>query len=320
MKVLNLRVWVPVLLSGGLLGSFPAHATLDWGYGANSALNYAVLVNGGIQTLQMSGSAVVTGNVGVGLPTSGASGHAAQVSLAGGTITGNLQWAGTYNSGGQANNSAPNFGGTVKGGYQQNVSAVTSALNTVDALSAALGKDSGTAVAINPNHGTQTITANKGVYDSSQNSYVFTVTSLNFNSGDTLVINGTAAQNVVINVHLQNDEFNGAIQLTGGLTTDDVMINLLGNNEFQNAANGATQTVTYVDPAGTDIDINSPLDGHFFGSAANTPVSINYDVDDPIIPGDLTVVPEASPGLACAFLLLPLGVALCRSTRAGVTV
>ena len=85
----------------------------------------------------------------------------------------------------------------------------------------------------------------------------------------TITDSGSTAA-VVLNVKVQNGEFNNGITLGAGLNANDVIINLLGQGEFQNAANGATQSVTYIDEDNT-INVESPIDGHVFGGGGRRP-------------------------------------------------
>src|SRR5262249_31563112 len=127
------------------------------------------------------------GNIGVG--------GAGLVSVTGGgaAVNGNIDFAASKT--GQFSGIPPS------GGVNYNVSAVTSALNTVNALNTTLGALPGTNVAIN---GNTTINASNGMFSASGTGYtnvrVFNVTSFSLGHGETLRINGDAnGDSVVLN-------------------------------------------------------------------------------------------------------------------------
>ena len=289
-----------------------------------NADNYAVLVGGGNATFNMGGNnSQITGNVGIGQVQNT---EGDQVSLNNGTITGTLGFAGTYNYNGQNNNqpaqNGRTFGGTVAGGYFQNSTAVASALNTVNGFSSAFGSlyNSGNAISINTQNGNQTIdaatvgtleanvTANSVNYGSA---YVVNVNSVTLNNHTLTITDSGSTAAVVLNVKVQNGEFNNGITLGAGLNANDVIINLLGQGEFQNAANGATQSVTYIDEDNT-INVESPIDGHVFGGGGS---GVNFSVNSQISDAGLSSVPEPSTCLESSFLLLPIGVYLLHWAR-----
>jgi hypothetical protein len=261
-----------LVISGGaltlLLGAPSARA--DFILPGDSA-SYAVLYEGsGGHNLQINSSplngSTIFGNVGLGDENGGA--PTAQFNNPA-VISGNVNFAGTVK-----NSSNAVINGTING----NVAAVENDLNALNALSSTLGAESGTALTINLSGtgGHQTVNASSGMLDANGNR-VFNLTSLTFNNGNTLTINGDAAGDaVVINIaasNIMNAQFAGAIVLTGGLTANQVLINLTGGNSatlsggttLKTSANNAYQYATYLDPTG-NINMNSVnIMGHVFG-------------------------------------------------------
>ncbi|HXI83202.1 MAG TPA: PEP-CTERM sorting domain-containing protein [Verrucomicrobiae bacterium] len=237
------------------------------GFSLGDASNYAVLFEGaGNHNFTVNSSAnldpVIQGNVGIGNLSNGT----ATVHLNNAvTVAGNLNFAGAI--------SLANSGtGHNTGSTNANVSQVNTDLINLNALSATLGAEAGTALAISiGNNATQTVNASSGTLDGSGND-VFTISSMSFVAGSTLQISGSASDFVVLNYGAGvNTHFSGAITLSGGITPDHVLINifnganLMAGDTLLTAANNADQFVTYLDPNGT-ITINSvTIHGHLFG-------------------------------------------------------
>jgi hypothetical protein len=288
------------------------------GFSLGDAANYAVLYEGsGRHNLQINSSplngSTIKGNIGLGMENGG--NPQAQLNNPA-VINGNVNFAAPMNSGNQ------NIGNAVVNGtVNYNVGAVETDLNNLNALSLSLGGESGTALTINLSGtgGSQTINAANGVLDGNGNR-VFNLTSMTFNNGNTVTINGDAAgDSVVINVNSANvngPHFAGTILLAGGLTPNQVLINLIGGNSvtlsggdtLQTSANNAYQYCTYLDPDGT-ITLNSVnLVGHVYGG----------DSSDLQIVSGATVyapVPEPTTWLTGALLLLPFGASTLRILR-----
>lgn len=309
----NLMTWGS--LGFVIWGNSVAEAQLNWG----QAANYTVLVGGGGTTFGMSSAGTVNGKVGIGQSGSSAD----NVNLSGGTINGPLNWQGTYNFGGNGNNNPPNFGGTINPAWNsvnnQNVSAVGSALSTVTGLSSAFGNfySSGNAISINTQSGGQTIDA-KTVGTLEQNvtvntvnygsAYVVNVSSVTLNNNPLTINDSGTTKAVVINVDDQNGEFNNGILLGAGLTANQVIINIIANGEFQNAANGAVQHVSYIyDQASGGFNVESPINGNIYVGGGG---GVSFKVL-----ATVTGVPEAGTWLAGLFLLFPLGRYLVQQAR-----
>lgn len=272
--------------------------------------SYAVLYEGsGGHNLQINSSplngSTIFGNVGLGDENLG--NPQAQLNNPA-VITGNVNFAGPINYSGNA---------IVHGTTNGSVAAVETDLNSLNSLSATLGAELGAAltISLSGTGGSQTINAASGALDGTGNR-VFNLTSMTFNNGNTLTINGDGAGDfVVINVavaNISNPHFAGAIDLTGGLTQDEVLFNFIGGNNvtltggstLQTSANNAFQHCTYLDPNGT-INMNSVnVVGHVFGGDTS---------DMQIVSGATITVPEPGSAMLTGFGLL--GLALWRKLR-----
>jgi len=324
MKRIGLKLITASSLGIGVLGTTSAHAQLNLGY----ADDYAALVGGNNATFDMGGNSdIITGNVGIGQVTGTEGDH---LTLNNGIITGVLDFVGTYNYNGQNNNqptqNGQTFGGTVNGGYTQNNTTAASAINTVSGFSSAFGSlyNSAHAIAINTQNGVQTIdaatagTLEQNVTVNSVNygsAYVVNINSLTLNNNSLTINDSGSTKAVVLNVDVQSGEFNNGINLAAGsgLNANEVVINIIASGEFQNAANGAVQSVTYIDENNT-MNVESTVDGHVFGGGGS---GINFSVINgaQISDAGLSTVPEANTGLAALFLLLPLGGYLLQRSR-----
>jgi hypothetical protein len=265
------------------LGQADNYAVLFEGAGSGNKLN----VNNG----PGPGGLAVNGNIGIG--------GAGALQLSGPlTINGNVDFANTVvDNGPYSGNIVVN--GSISGGS----SAAQLALTTINNLSTTLGAETGTGLSINLNNlQSQTVNATDGTQDSGHN-YVFTLSSLTFNNGATLTINGASSQYVVINVTANNPQFGGTIGLTGGITSDHVLFNVTGTGStLQISANGATETGTFLDPNGTVSINHSVLDGRLFGGDSHdmSVVSGGY-VDAPAVPEPTPII--AGIALLCIVLV-----------------
>lgn len=297
------RLKVVIAVAGFIGWACQLHATFSLG----DAGNYAVMYEGnGGQQLQINngpgpGGLAVNGDIGIG-------------------GTGRLQLSGPLIINGDvnfssltANDNGPYSGNIVlNGSINANQSSVSSDLTYLNNLSSSLGGESGTSVTIG-GMTSQTIDASSGTLDANGNR-VFSVTSFSsFTTGDTLIINGTANQFVVINVPDAggiNAQFDGSIKLTGGITANQVLFNILGGMALTGgqtlafSANGNTESGTFLDPNG-DISLNSVvINGHVYGGDTH---------DYAIVSGaeiNVTPVPEPTTIIGSAMLLFPLGASL----------
>jgi hypothetical protein len=193
-----------------------------------------------------------------------------------GTINGLIQFSAS-NSGQYSNSGltlSPSSGNPV-----YNVSSVTSALNTVNTLSHDLGLELGTTASITSGG---SLSASSGSLDGNGNR-IFTVTAISFANG-TFTVNGGPNDFVVLNVAdgVGTNGLNGSIVLTGGITSDQVLINYTPstsnltnyNNAYTNLTGGPTLTIstnglttsgTFLDPTGNFSVNHSDVMGRVIG-------------------------------------------------------
>jgi hypothetical protein len=288
------------------------------GYMIGLASNYGLLYEGNNnQQLQFNG-ATLNGNMGIGAGVTGTSG---QLQASSGTIFGAVSFSASK-SGQFQPGSFPTF---VLSPSNANTPAysdptVTTALNTMNSLSQSMGTEAGTAVGINtPNGVTETISASNGLTDSSGN-LVFTVTGVSTVNGGTLTINGNSSQYVVLNIAASADgNFNGTINLTGGITPDHVLFNLTPNPTdpnyasdyatlmhgptFQTSGNMNVMDGIFLDPTGTVSVDNTSIFGRVIGGDTQ-----NFS----FVSGSKLTAPAAVPEPGTIALLSPFAAcALC---------
>jgi hypothetical protein len=233
---------------------------------------------GGVNTLQIT-NVTVNFNIGVGgtgkLTDSGPS-----------TVHGNIDFS-AGNTGQFSNN---NSGNVIAGSVNFNVGAVTSALNTVNALNASLGTESGTSVAIS---GTTTINASAGKLDANGNR-VFTVTAFNTTNSDVLTINGDAAGDSVVLNFANGVNFNNQVVLHG-ISEDKVLYNFVGGSNLTGGPtlqindNGSSNPLNlvqgvFLDPNGSISVVNTNITGRVFGGDSHDMQIVSGDVIDSPVP------------------------------------
>jgi hypothetical protein len=153
---------------------------------------------------------------------------------------------------------------------------VTSALNYTNALGQSLSDDAGTAINITTggslNVSSGALGSDVSVLGNPLGTYrVFTVGSVNFPNG-IFTINGSVTDQVVLNVG-SNANFHGSLVLAGGITPDQVLINMIGGNYVTHMGgrtldvntNGALTSATWLDPNGAMSAVNTTINGRFFG-------------------------------------------------------
>ena len=303
------------------LGTFSAHA----GFSLGDADNYAVLYEGnGSHNLQINsnpvGGSTISGNVGLGDELGG--NPTAQFNNPA-VINGNINFA-------SASANTSNLGDAIiNGTVNKGVTQVETDMDYINSLSQNLAYGSGTtiqgsSIAINTSAtGAQTINANGGMKITSginAGTYVYNVSSMNFGNHTTLTINGSASDYVALNFDFST-HFSGTIVLTGGITSDQVIFNIVGGSDatltggdtLQSAANNATQTGTFIDANGT-INLNSVnIAGRVFGGGnGDMQIVSGCDIGAPLVPPS---VPEPATVFAGALLLLPFGICTFRNLR-----
>ncbi len=198
------------LLAFALLFGVDASATFSLG----DAYNFGFIAGPNTTSIQISNS-VFNGNVATDNPNTTAGGNYVQFSS--GTINGDFSFVGTAQT---------NLGsGTLNGNKIANDSTVSSAYNTILSLSNNFAGQSGTSFG-----GSGAITATSGTNHGGN--YFFTTTASNFLQGGALTITGGVNDYVIINVTGNNNvQLKNQLTLTGGITDDQVFINILGSNQ-----------------------------------------------------------------------------------------
>jgi hypothetical protein len=284
------------------------------GFSIGGAGNFGMLYEGnGGKTLSMNGF-TVTGNIGIG-------GTGAFQGNGPGTINGILDFSAPQGS--QFSSSGVTYNPSANN-PAYNISAVTSALSTINSLSQSLGLETGTSTTITSGG---SISAGSGMLDPSGDR-VFTVTSISFPNG-TFTINGAATDFVVLNIAgaVANSHLNGSIALNGGITSDHVLFNftpatsplstynsdystLSGGTTMTLSTNGGTTTGIFLDPT-ADFQIDhTTINGRVFGGGSvNAALNSGAHLTDP------TIVPEPSPLLLAGVGLLGLSIARFRGVQ-----
>ena len=286
-------------LSAAIFGLFGSQAQGQINLG--EAANYGLLFEGlGGKTYTQT-NVDFTGNIGIG--------NNGLAALNGpGTIIGSVDFS-APDTGQRSGNIIPT------GGVNYNVAAVTSALNTVNALNTQLGLINGTDVAIT---NSMTISVGTGVLASGagfNNVRFFDVTSYTLGNNRTLILDGDAAGDSVVLNFTGNTNFNGQVVLMGGLTADQVIFNWKGgsggtggptlsiNNQGDAAHPDNNIQGIFLNPNGT-ISINSTrmnLGRIFGGDTAN----LNFT-------NSTFFSPVAEPS---ALILAGVGVLLCSAMK-----
>ncbi len=291
-----------------LLEEFERRVLLTFSLG--DAKNYAILFEGagsGNTLLLSNGTTNTTGsgpgqgggigNIGIGNAGDGGVGG-----LFPATVNGRIDFSAS-NTGQFSNNNA---GNVIAGGVNYNVATVTSALNTVNALSTTLGALSGPSPTIN---GNTTINAIDGTFHASGTGYtnvrVFTITAFGLSNGQTLTINGDANGDSVVLNFPGSTNFSGNVALTGGLTPDNVIFNFIGGDlsgggPTLNLNNGGGSTNLtqgiFLDPDGMISVSQSNILGRIFGGdSRNLAITLSSDITAPAVIASPTLTTTPSP-------------------------
>lgn len=231
-----------------------------------SAANFGLLFEGaGGNTLQIT-NVTVNGNIGVGMTGKATDGGPS-------TINGALDFS-AGNTGQFSNN---NIADIITGGVSYNISAVTDALNTVNALNTSLNV-TGTNISIGTGAG-QTLTVNESAGTlqtiNGVTYRVFTVTGFNTTNSNVLTINGDGSGDPVVLNFTSSTNFNNQVALNG-LTASQVLYNFIGGSNLtggptlqinDNASSSPTNIVQgiFLDPNGPISLVNANLLGDVFG-------------------------------------------------------
>ena len=278
---------------------------------------YGILVNNGASGGDIN-TAPVNANIGVG-------------NMIGGTINlHNEVVNGAVNVGGTAASNLSNYaitgtqpvslgGAPTPAAVNSNVASVSAAITTANNLSTSYGSASELALAttVSINTGSQTINASSGGLDGT-GTEIFKSSTFAIGNGNTLTINGTASQYVVIDITgTSTTKLDGALTLTGGISADHVLINFIGiGGSLQGAANGATLQGTFLVP-NMAVTLNSlTIAGRIFGGSAghNFQFVSNALIIQPAISQAELAAPE--PGSVAVFGVGLLGlIGIVRANR-----
>ena len=259
------------------------------GFGLEDSTNYAVLYEGSGKNVLQCDSGNITGDIGIGAPSKATTASLKLSSSASKTIiNGNLYFDSEVNVSGKAGSDYEQKDGEIAG----NKSSVSSDLNYLNKLSASLGGEAGTAVAIDTGEtGKQTIYAANGKLDGNGNR-VFNVTDFSFGKNTTLTISGDPAGDSVVFNFSDDATFGGSITLAKGLSSDQVMFNFPGGSDLDEGvtlkinANGGTEYGTFLNPNGQIIITNSVVQGRVFGGGSQ---------DEDIESGCSVIAPNVVP-------------------------
>jgi len=281
------RNWVFSTLLGAICFDFVPAANA--GFNLGGGYNYAVLFEGGGNNHLSFNNGTISGNIGLGSPPVGTPQFALSGGAANTTIDGNVLFAGPVNVSGTA---GTDYTITPVHTITGNNLVVQTTLNYLNSLSSTLGAESGASLAISVgNNATQTVNVASGILDGNGNR-IFTVSSVSFVNGTTLLINGDGAGDSVVFNLASSANFNGRIVLGNGLSSDEVLFNLTGGSSLSGgptltiSANGETLTGTFLDPNGPMQINHSILDGRFFGGDTH---------DDQIVSGASIIAPVPEP-------------------------
>lgn len=276
------------LLVTGILGLFSAWTAMaDINLG--NADPYTILY-GGTGQLSFSASSEI-GNIGVG--------NKASVFLnPTSSVKGNVDFAGP---------SIITGGSHVTGSINTSVGSLSSAFADINSLSTSMAGLSGNNLSIRL-PGDQTIHAADGKKNG--NNYVFNVTDFKFEGGKVLTINGDNLDgNIVFNFNsFKKVDFNGTINLTGGLCSDDVLWNFTGGRTALGTKGNAGLDGIFLNPNGSiSFGGNTDLGGRLFGGAGN---DIKIIENSQI---EINECPEPSPCILFGLGALIFGI-MCRRT------
>jgi len=163
---------------------------------------------------------------------------------------------------------------------------------SIDALLAQAKQDafSGAAAALqlgmNPTATYGTINSDFTISQANTGHYVFNINTVNFSGGKELTLNGTQGSTFLLNVSGSIALTPGSIVLTGGLTSDNVLINYSGNQNIRLTGGGNTSKIFGTILAPNANVVLSP--GFVAGSIIANAITMSSGAD--VVP-----VPELTP-------------------------
>jgi hypothetical protein len=228
---------------------------------------YGILINTGTANADIN-TAPVNANIGVGKLATGK-----KLNLHNEVVNGKVDLSDTAAhdlTGGAITGTQPVWlGGPAPASVNSNVALVDSAIADAVTLATTFSGEAASAKSVTINTGSMTINADDG-FDDSYGVRVFKSSTFAIGNGNALTIHGLADEFVVIDITGNSTlKLDGALNLTGGITQDHVLINFTGTTgELKGAANGATLHGTILAP-GLKVNVNSlKIDGHLFGGRA----------------------------------------------------
>ncbi len=266
-------------------------------FSLGNAANYGILTspNIGNNSVQLTSDTFITGNIGIA-NTGGANQSSPQLQGAGATVHGDVDFAGNINI----------TNTTVTGTTTANVAAVNTAFSTVSTLSANLGTETGTSLTLTGSNQTINVDntpANGGGTPDASGNLVYTASGgFQPSSGATVTINGSATDYVVINVPSGEPfKLSGEVDLSGGITEDHVLYNVLGIGQIGGAANGETIHGDIVAINRSFNVDNVTIDGRIIGGdSANFQLVSNFKLNAP--PSQVTPTITTAPNPAAVTL------------------
>ena len=267
-----------------VFASSPSAAFTGFSLGAFD--RYGILINSGVANGDINTSPV-NANIGIGNITG-------TVNLHNEVVNGRVDLTNTAAanlSGGAITGTQPaSLGGPAPASVNNNVANVANAITIARNLSSYYGAEAASGTAVTINNASTTFNSSSGFLDTT-GTRIFTASTFNIGNSHTVTINGLSTDYVVLDVTGTNGgKLDGALTLTGGLTSDHVLVNFIGSGNLQGAANGATLQGTFLAPnLGINLD-SLTINGRVFGGASNT--NFQFVSGAKIIQPAIAAVPE----------------------------